>query len=214
MHTDISTYIPRTLLTVAGVLCVFHSVGAAAEGSESAWGGKLYMECYKNGLVNLSSPNFRDKMDLQAPPGTISEMIDVNALIRHDGDDNKGAPYRTGSNVVEKSCGPVHVKISGGYYNSNPQGANGGDDNFPVVSIRYGNTDLVDGYKIGGCTPGNWPNEPDCPEKWSPKITVYPKFSGERAKSSPDYGKVHIEFERHYTEHKIISLTQGNGGKE
>jgi len=177
------------------------SLGAKAE---SVNGGKLYMECYSNGLLNLSAPNFRKHDDIEAPHDTTSEIIDVNPLIQST-DSSKENSLRTGSKVVKKTCGLLTIKISGGYFNANPEGANGGEDNYPVVSVFYGNTVLVGDYSLGFCDT-EMPYNQNCKEKWASKITIYPT-------STLSTGKIRVEVVREYTEQNDVSLVEDSGDK-
>jgi len=63
------------------------------------------------------------------------ELIDVEALQTFGEPDARGMPWRTGSEVLVRDCGPYRVEIRAGFYNANPNGEMGAADAYPIVTL-------------------------------------------------------------------------------
>ncbi len=159
----------------------------------------LAMECYKNGILRIGS-TANDK-SVSAPDKR--ELIDYDSLIKTEGTDDK--IRRAGSSVTEKTCGAFKIKISGGYLNPNPQGRLG-FGSFPVVSITYGKTSIVENYNIQSCEKNDEGYYEDCPEKWVNGIALLPPDALPSGASDPR-AKLYVSFDRSYSEAKYVPLS-------
>lgn len=108
----------------------------------------------------------------------IVESIDIDPLIVLSKEDARGMQYRTGTKVIERNCGNLKVKISGGYLNSNPNGMLGAIT-FPLIEIFHKNEKLLKKVPFGVCSYGqaNWGGYYDrlgkCPQDWFSSISAY-----------------------------------------
>ncbi|KGQ19275.1 hypothetical protein LF41_2921 [Lysobacter dokdonensis DS-58] len=102
------------------------------------------------------------------------ERIDVGNLIKVSEEDTHGDIRRLGTGTVGRTCGRVSIKISGGFYNSNPQGEMGAASDVPVVDIFDGDEHLAGPLAIGTCaTRGRYEVIAECPANWAKRVEVF-----------------------------------------
>ena len=106
--------------------------------------------------------------------GMAVERIDVGNLIKRSEEDAHGDVFRLGTATVGRTCGRLSIKISGGFYNANPQGEMGAAEDVPVVDIFDGDTHLAGPLAIGACgTRGRYDLIADCPANWATQVKVF-----------------------------------------
>jgi hypothetical protein len=90
-----------------------------------------------------------------------------------------GDPLKTGTRVKTFLCGPITIKYSSGFLNSNPQGELGAL-NFPVIAVWKGKQVLLPSTALEECDVnlGRYEYFDLCPNGWARSIMVEPTSKG------------------------------------
>ena len=102
------------------------------------------------------------------------EWIDPGDLIQYTKEDERGDVRRTGSTFIARRCGRLTIKVSGGYFNANPQGEMGAADDYAIVEI-LDDSGLTTGLlAIGNCIPSisRYSFMVECPKDWVIQLEV------------------------------------------
>lgn len=102
------------------------------------------------------------------------ELIDVEALQTFGEPDARGMPWRTGSEVLVRDCGPYRVEIRAGFYNANPNGEMGAADAYPIVALSGAGGGALGRFALGVCATDNprYSHLVACPDDWATRIFI------------------------------------------
>jgi len=112
------------------------------------------------------------QIEYQRSLGRRIEHIDTSPLIRHD---TRG--LRTGSNSVERQCGPITIAISADYFNANAAGRSGYGD-FSVITATIHRKPLLAPTAIGACDASHGLAWGRCPEDWATLVEIIGRNNG------------------------------------
>lgn len=116
----------------------------------------------------------------QPQPDFMRAKLDWIALLKVGPRKNQwGDPLRSGSRTASKTCGPITIRYSSGFLNTNPQGELGALD-FPVIEIRHGQRLLLEATALEQCDvrTARYEYFGACPARWASRIEVVPVAAG------------------------------------
>ena len=146
------------------------------------------------GLVQLLSPSesARDLNALKAA-GADVEFMASDGLIEYVNNPGSQIPYRKGTKSVERTCGPIAVRISGGYLNQDPNREQGGVT-YPIVRVSVEGRPIGGSTSIGKCDKSShrYANA-GCPTRWATSMRVMQGFRGDWTVSyTRTFEEVHV----------------------
>lgn len=101
------------------------------------------------------------------------KRFDTNGLVVYSEEDERGFVSRTGVKTREQQCGELTLRVTGSFFNVNPQGKMGALEVF-LAEIRRGAAVVAGPLAIGECTLSeprfNLPAK--CPDGWAVEVDV------------------------------------------
>lgn len=126
----------------------------------------------------------------QGPSGTRQD-INTDGLTEYGPPDSYGNVRRLRTKRTTRTCGPLKIEFSSGWFNANPQGEMG-EPEFAVFEISKDGKRILGPIAIGSCSPtGRQWNR--CPANWA--ISVKMGWDGKQSKG-------YFELERSFTERR------------
>ena len=128
-----------------------------------------------------SSLNLRvDRPGSAAWRNAVNEAIDISSLVLFDSGNEHRNARRTGTKMKSRSCGNLLVKISAGYYNTNPEGELGAADEYPLIEVESGGRRLLGPLALGVCEAGSARQDTfaKCPDEWATEVSIHARPEG------------------------------------
>lgn len=133
------------LVSISLQLCLMS--GARAESGE---GENVVISCDSNMRWGFIAPTSETKYVVLQGPGRIRQDIDFSKLIEYGPQDERGNARRLKTKSTKRTCGPLEIEISAGWFNSDPMGASGADD-VAVIKISKNGKKLLGPITLGRC---------------------------------------------------------------
>lgn len=156
----------------------------------------FYWTCNdKDSWIAVAAPGYQRNAG-----GAKAEPISIDGLVTYSEADKEGNRHRNGVRSMDKMCGRLTVRITGGYLNSNFQGEMGASET-PLIEIFASEKGLVGPIALGEgtSTTSRFSVLAECPNEWAVEVVAfYPTYpTGGRDGPVVYLKRVHDEYHTH-----------------